>query len=170
MPAKQKPMRTQSDIKAPYVMESPYLQKQRYVNGAPTGNLMTEEPSIVVSATIDVEPLPKSRPRFGKGGAYTDAKVRRYEEEIGWRLKPHVSKRNDSDDLKVHLAFRTKTRQRKDIDNLIKSIFDACNKVVWNDDQQVTELHVTLSRGSDKPGFDIRVEQVAESHQLDTKD
>lgn len=113
---------------------------------------------MILSATVNVEPLPKSRPRFGGGRAYTDSKTSQYEKLIGWSLRPHVKKRNDVDDLKVTLQIRTKTRQRKDIDNLVKSIFDACNQIVWADDQQVTELHATLSRGSDSPGFDILVE------------
>jgi Holliday junction resolvase RusA-like endonuclease len=113
---------------------------------------------MILDATVAIEPIPKARPRVARGHTYTPERTIQYEQEVGWLLKPKVTERNDRDDLRVRLTFRTKTRQRKDIDNLAKSVLDACNGVVWKDDQQVVDLHAVLVRESPDPGFDIQVE------------
>jgi len=52
---------------------------------------------------------------------------------------------------------------KPDIDNLVKSIFDGCNKIVWTDDCQVTDL-LTKKRyqkyGGSEAGIYVLVEEL----------
>lgn len=68
----------------------------------------------------------------------------------------HV-KRNDTDDLTVRLAFYASTRQRRDVDNLTKTVLDACNGIAWRDDAQVVRLVVDLVRGDPRPRTELAV-------------
>lgn len=45
---------------------------------------------------------------------------------------------------------------KPDIDNCVKAIYDALNKVVWNDDAQVVDEHV-CKLFSDEPRVDVRI-------------
>ncbi|MGF9767268.1 RusA family crossover junction endodeoxyribonuclease [Bacillus albus] len=45
---------------------------------------------------------------------------------------------------------------KPDVDNYIKGIKDACNKVLWNDESQIVDLHVSKWY-SEKPRIEISV-------------
>ena len=120
---------------------------------------------IYVRLTLDLEPVPKERHRTSAAEytqigtqrvktraahSYTPQRLEAYEAEVGWLLRQARVKRNDTDDLGVHAVFHVRGHQ-PDIDNLVKSLFDACNGVAWRDDRQVTCLTTGLVRGSDHP-------------------
>lgn len=63
----------------------------------------------------------------------------------------NIKKINDVD-VSVMLECVRPDNLVRDIDNLPKAIFDACNKVVWGDDSQVKSLHIKMPRGSQSPG------------------
>ncbi|MDG5470533.1 RusA family crossover junction endodeoxyribonuclease [Jeotgalibacillus sp. ET6] len=48
---------------------------------------------------------------------------------------------------------------KPDIDNLVKGVKDACNKVLWRDDSQVVELKASKFYSS-RPRVEIRVEML----------
>lgn len=50
--------------------------------------------------------------------------------------------------------------KKPDIDNLIKGLFDALNKAVWADDNQVFEIGKVKKIYSDYPGIEFGVEEV----------
>lgn len=120
---------------------------------------------IIACLTLDIEPVPKGRPRVSpaeyervrgarvkvkKAHGYTPAKVREYEEHVGWLLRKAHVRREDSRDVCVSAAFHIS--KPADVDNLLKSLLDACNGVAWKDDSQVTRLgNVELVRDSPRP-------------------
>jgi len=48
---------------------------------------------------------------------------------------------------------------KPDVDNYVKSIKDACNKVIWKDDSQIVDLHVSKFY-SENPRIEIKVKPV----------
>ena len=53
--------------------------------------------------------------------------------------------------IKVQVIFHFETKRACDLDNRLKCLFDTLtNCVVWGDDDQVDEIHVT--RGEKRPG------------------
>lgn len=112
----------------------------------------------VCRLTIPGDPTTKSRPRFGGKHAYTPQKTRAAEHLIGWTLKASGLQPDADHFVRVELVFRTKTRQRRDLDNLVKLVLDACNKIAWADDFQVVSLACEVHRAANDPaGIDLVV-------------
>lgn len=101
------------------------------------------------SFSVPGEPVSKARARFTKYGsktmAYTPAKTRTGEERIAWGFKAVAIGHAPMSDMAfgVRAIFNASTRQRRDIDNMLKLILDALNGVAWGDDLQVTEIQAS---------------------------
>jgi Holliday junction resolvase RusA-like endonuclease len=110
---------------------------------------------VVARFTIDGEPVSKSRARFTKRGskthAYTPEKTHQAEQVVAWKFRQaapgHVAEKETA--YGVMAVFFNGTRQRRDVDNMLKLILDGLNKVAWADDVQVEE--VSGRRGHDLP-------------------
>lgn len=92
--------------------------------------------------TIPGEPVSKARARFSKGRTYTPAKTAEAERVVasafvaaGGRFEP-----DKEVTFEVDVTFHNGTRQRRDVDNMLKLILDGLNKVAWVDDTQVMEI------------------------------
>lgn len=116
---------------------------------------------------VEGDPVPKSRARFSPRSKtfYTPERTRVYEETIAWKLR-EVYKGEPNEDwyYGVRAMFRCKGRQRRDVDNLLKTVLDACNTILWADDNQVLEVFGRRSDCEDSPGAEIliyRIEQKA---------
>lgn len=114
---------------------------------------------VVCEVTIPGDPIPKGRPRHGRGGqTFTPARTAIAEEAIAYELlRGRRSRQPTAKPVVVRLVFRCATRRRCDIDNLAKLVLDAANDLVWEDDQQVERLEVDVLRGVDDPGTYIRI-------------
>jgi crossover junction endodeoxyribonuclease RusA len=127
-------------------------------------------PRVIASLTLDIEPVAKARARVSpaeyeraggvrvrtkKAHGYTPAAVAKYEEHVGWLLKQARVVRADEGDLAVAAVFHV--RREADLDNLVKSLLDACNGVAWKDDRQVTRIVADLVRGSDHPRVELLI-------------
>lgn len=118
-------------------------------------------------------PVPKARPRLGKGGhTYTPKKTKDYELELKLMARSEMRGRKPFDGvLTIELCFHLprpenwpKWKQNEsyvghtskpDWDNLSK-IIDGLNGVVWIDDAQITDAHV-YKRYSNKPRLTLDV-------------
>jgi Holliday junction resolvase RusA-like endonuclease len=129
--------------------------------------------------TVDGEPVAKARPKFviAKGFpiAYTPEKTRIAEKTIRdtavmfYRCVPTTKP------VEVNLVFHksvpkswSKKKQQEaldglilpqmkpDIDNYIKTVFDALNGVVWVDDSQVCSVNAK-KKYSEKAGIDVGI-------------
>lgn len=135
---------------------------------------------MMIKFSIPGEPVPKARPRFTRNGhAYTQAKTRTYEEIV--RLHATQAMRGKkmltgAIELDVTFYFPipkslTKAikaqamrgdlahQKKPDFDNCAKAISDACNKVVYNDDAQITDAHV-YKRYSEFPRVEITIKGI----------
>jgi Holliday junction resolvase RusA-like endonuclease len=124
-----------------------------------------------VAFVVEASPIGKGRPRFGRGHVYTPQKTRDYENQIGWTARSAMAGRPPiSGPVRVVVLFelaRTKTTLgravlpvgRPDLDNLTKSVLDALNKIIFEDDCQVVELMASKTFGK-KPKVSISVAQI----------
>ena len=121
---------------------------------------------IFCQLVIPGDPQSKSRPRFA-GHVYTSKKTRRAQEVFAWEIRAAYPALvpNRSHDLGVSLAFFRKTRQRIDIDNLLKLALDACTGLLWGDDVQVIEITSRLIRGDEDPRTELCVYTIGDSYQ-----
>lgn len=121
--------------------------------------------TLVVTFTVDGDPVPKGRPRFARRGhfvqTYTDAKTIDYETHVAMRARHAIGSTKPLESaLTVFLYLRyavpaSYSKKRKeaclngleypkriDIDNVYKSITDAMNGIVYLDDSQIVEAHI----------------------------
>ena len=90
------------------------------------------------------DPVPKGRPRIGKGGhAFTPQRTRDAEAAFGWAAKAAALLGPLAGPLRVEVTFALENRRRVDLDNLAKLALDALNGLWWADDSQIAELRAT---------------------------
>lgn len=106
----------------------------------------TADHAVIARFIVDGEPVSKARARFTKYGstvhAYTPQKTLDAEAIVAARFREatgpiEVSKEHT---YGVMAVFRNGTRQRRDVDNMIKLLLDGLNGVAWGDDNQVVEV------------------------------
>ena len=133
-----------------------------------------------VTFKIIGNPHAKGRPRFSRAGAfvktYTDAETKAYEKLVAFSAKRAMG---SSEPLKTALeaylyfsipipkSYSKKRTQaclsglerpiRKDLDNLCKSVMDGMNKIVYEDDGQIVDLHSTKVYG--EPYVEILIKE-----------
>lgn len=117
------------------------------------------------------EPVAKGRPRFTTRGkfpvAYTPAKTKSYEFEVGMMAltamggsKPlegaleafiyvtfAVPESYSKKRTEACLSDSEKHTKRPDLDNVIKSVIDGMDKIVFDNDSQITSIHATKVYG-----------------------
>ena len=108
--------------------------------------------------SVSGNPIPKQSFRKGKNN-YTPIRIKAWQEIVGWKAKEAMIGRDIFvGDLKVQIYFRRKDKRRADLDNLCKAVLDACNGIVWEDDNQIIELHLFKLIDKEDPGVGIRVD------------
>lgn len=97
---------------------------------------------VLARFTVNGEPVSKARSRFTKGGhSYTPRGTRTAElaVERSYRLATNAVP-DGTGAFGVIGIFFSATRQRRDVDNMLKLILDGLNGVAWVDDNQVLEV------------------------------
>lgn len=96
--------------------------------------------------TIPGEPASKARPRFdGRGSkarTYTPAKTKAAEAHVALRFREAGGRFEPDPEVtfRVSVTFHNGTRQRRDVDNMLKLVLDGLNGVAYVDDTQVMEV------------------------------
>lgn len=113
-------------------------------------------PHVGATFIVPGDPVPKHRPRVGKGSAYTPKPTLAAEARVraaftaalpGWQAEPDRT-------YGVLVQFTTRSGSQVDIDNGTKLVLDALNKVFWADDIQVGMLLCNLVRAGE-PGTEV---------------
>lgn len=114
--------------------------------------------------TIPGPPVPKGRPRFANGRAFTPIKTSEYEkfvaamayaavETFDWAPIPGAMFHLD---LEVYRAAK-----RGDLDNFIKSVSDGMNGIVFRDDQNIRRITAVMNDDKQNPRVVVRVTELS---------
>jgi Holliday junction resolvase RusA-like endonuclease len=114
-------------------------------------------PYAVATFHVPGDPVPKKRPRIGKGGhAFTPKATKDAEKVVrqafrdampDWVAEPDGT-------YGVLIEFVTEEGSLVDLDNATKLVWDALNETFWQDDIQVGASFLNLIRGDD-PGTTV---------------
>jgi Holliday junction resolvase RusA-like endonuclease len=108
-------------------------------------------PEGAVVLTIAGEPASKTRPRFSKDGrTYKTAEDEQAEARTGWQLR-RAFRQPWTGNLALGAVFFRSTRQRIDVDNLVKHVCDAGNTIAWADDSQITAVYAVAELDPEHP-------------------
>jgi Holliday junction resolvase RusA-like endonuclease len=111
-------------------------------------------PVTLYDGRIPGDPFPARRPKFDSRSrrSYEDPKYRDAKEALAGELligRVGLEVRRPSEALiQVTVGFYRRTRNTVDVDNLLKTLFDAANGVLWLDDSQVREVRARLALGT----------------------
>lgn len=117
------------------------------------------ERTLLLGWTLAGQPLPKGRPRSGKGRIFTPKATSDEEKRIVATFRAdHPLWEPTIEDLRVEIDCFRKDFVSADVDNLAKLVTDALNGVLYADDKQIVELQGrrVLGAGKSKAQFQIR--------------
>jgi Holliday junction resolvase RusA-like endonuclease len=110
---------------------------------------------------VEGQPIPKARWRSGAGGAYTPQATVNWANQVGWTAVSQWRPRDPViEDVAVTLTFFRRGRQRADLDNLVKNVWDALNGIVYQDDRQIVRAVNEVLYDHEEPGVWITVELI----------
>lgn len=123
----------------------------------------------MLTFTIHGKPQPKQRPRTvtcrdGKRRTYTPTPTKKAEKriaEVAWANMMQQHFNPTMDPVGIEMTFYV-SNMTSDIDNLMKTVLDGCNKIVWDDDKQVVECNVKKREDKDNQRTVVSVWRIAE--------
>lgn len=117
------------------------------------------------------DPVPKARPRVTSRGIYTPKTTQDFEAAVKKEAVAAAAHLNGPTDQPVRMRLRLYLRrakswtirkqkllmgrahsQRPDLDNLVKSVVDACEGVIYVDDKQIYKMDVIKAWDADPTG------------------
>jgi Holliday junction resolvase RusA-like endonuclease len=138
--------------------------------------------TMMVMYTVYGEPVGKGRPRFARRGnfvsTYTPQKTKSYEDEIRMMAKAAMGASEPLETpvtvaiyIRVGIPASFSKQKRKDalsgiikptkkpdLDNVAKCFLDSMNEIVYLDDKQVVNLHVTKIY-AETPAVEVMVKE-----------
>lgn len=106
-------------------------------------------------------PVPKGRPMFSRGHAFTPPKTRKYEALVATIGKIHLSSdlygKMLEGDLWMKMEFYVPNKIRRDGGNMAKAIEDALNEIVYADDSQVKSCYWSVDLDKENPRAEVSI-------------
>tara|TARA_Y100000310_G_scaffold138879_1_gene138020 strand:- start:1154 stop:1567 length:414 start_codon:yes stop_codon:yes gene_type:complete len=104
-------------------------------------------------------PVPKGRPRLGKhGNIYTPPRTKEYEELVGkMALVARQAQKMKKTAGPVALSVRVYHKGKMDLANVVKSVEDGMNRVVYADDDQVVAYYNTFKERDSNQRVEVTV-------------
>lgn len=117
---------------------------------------------------FNIHPVPASRPRVSRYGTYYGKNYTRFRKAAELVIPKTVGKHKPYDadtNLAVSILIQVPKPKsgtdrrwpRGDVDNYTKGILDACNGIVWADDDSITKLIVKKVWGDPKIIMKVKV-------------
>jgi len=100
-------------------------------------------------------PFPPSMNHYWRNtqrGTLLSKKGREYKTGVATLLLARGQNQRLEGRLTVRVYLTVPDRRRRDIDNYLKPLLDACNGIVWVDDEQIDKLSIERLTEIEKPG------------------
>ena len=123
-----------------------------------------------ITFAVHGPPKPKDRPRFS-GHAYTTKKTREYEQVVRvaamsamtmWRNQNAGKHWNAAGRFGIRVTFFMGDKRKRDLDNCLKSVTDALNKLLYKDDSQLDAISAYREYDKESPRSAVSVYRLGE--------
>lgn len=88
---------------------------------------------------------------------YMTSEGKALKEDYQWQAKSQYRKKPMKGELEVWTTLYLKTKRKADIDNFNKIYFDSLSGIVWEDDSQIVEHHVSKRYDANNPRIEVEV-------------
>lgn len=102
----------------------------------------------------------KSRVLGKFSSTYMTHEGKALKESYQWQAKAQYRNTPLNGELKVDMKLYFGTKRKSDIDNFNKLCFDALTGVVWEDDSQVYDFHITKTYDKERPRIELEVQHL----------
>lgn len=89
------------------------------------------------------------------GRRFLTKEGREIKQSMGWRIKNQWKNGIIKGEVAVRIDLFYSDRRKRDIDNPTKAILDSLTMIVFDDDSQVVDLHITKNVGEDRAEISI---------------
>ena len=102
--------------------------------------------------------------RMVNGRVLTSKAAKDYKADVGWLAKAAKCPLLEGDvSITIYLHQKmnldgTANKNRQDLDNIFKTVFDALNGIAWNDDKQITRIYAAVSTPLSNGGLTVIIE------------
>lgn len=122
-----------------------------------TLDLLMDRHHVLFRGIVYIDPRSYQRMRMSRTGrVFTPNAYAKYKREMA-EIFRSLCPRRATGRLVLHVEFHSATRQKRDCDNLLKSLLDSGNGILWVDDSQIDAVAVFRVRSSDNPRTEIVV-------------
>jgi len=104
--------------------------------------------------------LYKSHCRFGFPTVYMTKDGKALKESYQWQVKSQYRGEVLTGDVKMEVRLFFGTKRRQDIDNFQKICNDSLTDIVFQDDSQITELHLFKDYCKENPRVEIIINEI----------
>jgi len=121
----------------------------------------------MIKILIEIEPIPQPRPRFSRFGTYEPKRITEYKGKIKAAGLAAMAGREVIQSavevrIKLYRKYKRCSRRYGDVDNRVKAICDALNKVVYADDSQIVRCLVEKFTDKEQPRIEIEIKELAD--------
>ena len=81
-------------------------------------------------------------------------------EDYQWQAKAQYRGRPHINALGIKMKIYHPTHRKNDIDNFNKLAFDSLTGIVWEDDDQIEELHIKKHYDKDSPRIELIIKRI----------
>jgi Holliday junction resolvase RusA-like endonuclease len=111
---------------------------------------------------VAAPPVPWQRTQTKGGQRFTPKRQRAYQELVALHAAMALTRKPwpTRGTFAVELDVYTQDARRRDLDNFAKTVGDACNGVIWEDDSQIVEWRLRKHIDRERPRIEVRVRTV----------
>lgn len=106
--------------------------------------------------TITLKTKPISVNKMYRGRRFMSKEGKETKEAMGWEIKKQWKGEIIKDEVAINIIFYVPNK-RSDLDNLLKGTLDCLTGIIYEDDSQITELHVFKENDKENPRIVLSV-------------
>lgn len=104
------------------------------------------------------KPIPVNQKYFVRNGRnILSKKYRDAKEAMQWEITAAWSGEALTEDVTLNIMQYFGDNRKRDIDAYLKILLDSMTGIVYNDDSQITEMHIYKEKDLDNPRIEIQV-------------